>query len=105
MPSFMSPSALPASQNDPSISTPITSLTSNIKTQSSRQTINSDGELNVVGSGTETNPKARIDKDFLVLPLVTGLFGRNSPTSSSIYFDIFGLSSQTKMPEILLVHS
>ena len=28
-----------------------------------RLTINSDGELNVVGNGTETNPKARIDKD------------------------------------------
>ena len=27
-----------------------------------RLTVNSDGELNVVGSGTETNPKARIDK-------------------------------------------
>ena len=27
-----------------------------------RLTVNSDGELNVVGSGTETNPKARVDK-------------------------------------------
>ena len=27
-----------------------------------RLTVNSDGELNVVGSGTETNPKARTDK-------------------------------------------
>ena len=31
-------------------------------TANTRLTVNSDGELNVVGAGTETNPKARIDK-------------------------------------------
>ena len=40
----MSSSALPVSQNDPSISTPQTSLTSNTQTQSGKQTINNDVE-------------------------------------------------------------
>ena len=55
----MSPSALPVSQNDPSISTPITSSTSNMQTQSSRLTIDSDVE-GLVNSDETSSIKTRV---------------------------------------------